>query len=219
MVKSKVIHFSLFFSLLLLFSNSTFATDAFCYRDLRGNLICKDRLEQIPSPFQSKAFFKEIKAVETIAPFSNNSSSTQKLPPANNFETENYRRNLDNNLPSARLKEPEVEPNTINNSDLETEPKTFGKNTRSQTQENTSSKSSRVQIFVAEWCPHCKALEQFLKKQKVSYSRFDVETDEYGKEVYEREGGTIPITRIGKTTVVGFDERKFKSLLEAQEPY
>ena len=58
-----------------------------------------------------------------------------------------------------------------------------------------------------------------LKKENVSYLRYDVEEDAYGKEVFEEESGGIPITKIGGTTVIGFEERKFRSLLEAQQPY
>jgi len=89
---------------------------------------------------------------------------------------------------------------------------------QSEVKSDTSKGSSRVQIFVAEWCAHCKALEKFLESEKVSFERFDIDTDPYGASVY-KEHGSVPISKIGSTVVVGFEPGKFKSLLEANLPY
>ena len=56
-------------------------------------------------------------------------------------------------------------------------------------------------------------------KEKIQFAKFDVEDDEYGKEIYESEGGGIPITKIGSNTIVGFEETKFQALLESYKPY
>lgn len=77
---------------------------------------------------------------------------------------------------------------------------------------------SHLQIFVAKWCPHCKAMEKFLKERSVKYRRYDVETDAYGAEVYEREG-TIPVTILNGKTILGFDPRKYGEILDAELPY
>lgn len=93
-------------------------------------------------------------------------------------------------------------------------------NSSSQKSTNSAQKSNpKIQIFVAKWCPHCKALEEFLKSEKIAYAKYDVEEDSYGMEVFNKEGGGIPISKIGDTTIVGFDEAKFRALLEAQRPY
>lgn len=92
------------------------------------------------------------------------------------------------------------------------------KSPQSEVKSDLSKGSSRVQIFVAEWCAHCRALEKFLEDEKVSFESFDIDTDPYGASVY-KEHGSVPISKIGSTVVVGFEPGKFKSLLEANLPY
>ena len=72
-----------------------------------------------------------------------------------------------------------------------------------------------VEIYVAEWCGYCRALESFLKQHSVRYKRFDVENSEQGRVVYA-EHQSVPISIIGKTVVVGFEPNRFKSLLNIE---
>jgi glutaredoxin len=71
--------------------------------------------------------------------------------------------------------------------------------------ENSSSSAQRVEVFVADWCGYCKALEKMLQKKSISYQRRDIEKDGKALKDYKSlGGGGIPITRIGKKVFRGY---------------
>ncbi len=66
--------------------------------------------------------------------------------------------------------------------------------------------NTKVEIFVTSWCPYCRKLETFLKKNQIVYTRYDVETDAKGAEIFERLGGSgVPMSRVGKEVIHGYD--------------
>ncbi len=72
-----------------------------------------------------------------------------------------------------------------------------------------------VQLLVASWCVRCRDMEELLKQQKVSYQRYDVETDKKGRELYGTlGGGGVPILIVGNKLIRGFDRRKVLEMLE-----
>ena len=136
-----------------------------------------------------------------VAPSKNN------LPKAKGFNEE----------PIENLPEPPQQKNNIHTpppSLIATEPQK-NKNTK----ESRNSRQPKIEIFVAKWCPHCRLLEDYLKMEKLAYTKYDVEEDPYGIEVFNNEGGGIPITKIGDSTIVGYDEKKFKAIIESKIPY
>lgn len=77
-----------------------------------------------------------------------------------------------------------------------------------------NSAPAKVQIFVVEWCPHCRELEGFLKKNHVQYTRFDIERDVEGRMKYKQlGGGGVPLVLIGSQVFRGFDETEITSAL------
>lgn len=61
----------------------------------------------------------------------------------------------------------------------------------------------KLEIFVADWCGHCRALEKALKDENIAYERFDIEKSDEGKREYGRLGrGGIPISRINGSKIV-----------------
>jgi len=205
--------FSLFFTYFF-FSSNVFATEAFCYRNMSGILNCEKTIEMIPGEYRAKAFFRDVPEQNI-----HNSNNNSNLPTIRSIEKESWSENL-NSLPPAHTNNLSSKPNTTNTK--------FDDNTFSDNQPSSllkkdlpinKNKNSKIQIFVAKWCAHCKALESFLLKEKIQFAKFDVEDDEYGKEIYESEGGGIPITKIGSNTIVGFEETKFQALLESYKPY
>ena len=65
--------------------------------------------------------------------------------------------------------------------------------------------SGKLEIFVADWCGYCQALEADLKTAHIPYTRYNIETSKIGQKVYkELGGGGIPISRIGKTIIRGY---------------
>ena len=78
----------------------------------------------------------------------------------------------------------------------------------------------KVEIFVTSWCPHCRALEAFLKEKKVSFNRYDIEKSPYGKRRHqELGGGGVPVMTIGKEVLKGFNrEAVLEALERARKP-
>ncbi len=72
----------------------------------------------------------------------------------------------------------------------------------------------RTEIFVTSWCPYCRKLETFLKQNKIDYTRYDVEADAKGAEIFEKLGGTgVPMVHVGDEVIHGYDpERIFEAL-------
>ncbi|HMO18339.1 MAG TPA: hypothetical protein PKA63_08845 [Oligoflexia bacterium] len=61
----------------------------------------------------------------------------------------------------------------------------------------------KLELFVADWCSHCRSLEATLKSEGVAYERFDIEKSDTGKRVYNELGrGGIPIARIDGRTII-----------------
>lgn len=64
----------------------------------------------------------------------------------------------------------------------------------------------KVEVFVTAWCPYCTKLESFLKKNDVDYTRYDVEQDADGGQIFNEIGGQgVPVTRVGSEVVHGYD--------------
>lgn len=190
-IRYMVNRLNIFLVLILFEASFVFANDKFCYRDSHGSLDCKESIEEIPSQYQANAFFKPAIAIQPQA----KKPIERQAVPLPEIPTPPKESRAFSDLPPARTHdEPEL------------------------SRENTAKEDGEIEIFVAKWCPHCKALEAFLTQRKVHYKKYDVEADDYGAQVYEREG-TIPITLIKGKTILGFDQRKFGEILDAELPY
>ena len=78
-------------------------------------------------------------------------------------------------------------------------------------------KSPKVEIFVTAWCPYCRHLESFLKENGIEYTRYDIEKDERGARIYEEIGGAgVPVSRIGKKIVHGYDPDAIQTALKSR---
>jgi len=169
--------------LCLYLSHVAIAEDAYCYRDLDGNLTCFNSMEEVPELYRPQAFYKPSATKVNSLPISkteSNLSSQTSLPPAKSLEQET-----------------ESETRSI---------------------KMDSAEKANLEIFVAKWCPHCKALEKFLKERSIHYTKYDVETDEYGAKIYEQEG-TLPVSILNGKTILGFDQRQYGEILDAELPY
>ena len=71
-----------------------------------------------------------------------------------------------------------------------------------------------VEIFVTEWCPHCKRLERFLQSNNIEFTKYDVERDPVGQSKLSAIGGRgVPVVTVGDEVVMGFNEPRLKQLL------
>ena len=74
----------------------------------------------------------------------------------------------------------------------------------------------QVEIFVTSWCPYCRKLESFLKQNRIDYTRYDVENDAKGAEEFGRMGGGgVPMARVGKEIIHGYDPEGILAALQA----
>ena len=75
----------------------------------------------------------------------------------------------------------------------------------------------KVDIFVTSWCPYCKKLERFLKQNDIAYTRYDVETDTKGNELfYELGGEGVPLARVNSKIIHGYDPEAIKAALSSK---
>ena len=79
--------------------------------------------------------------------------------------------------------------------------------------------AAEVSIFVASWCPSCKALEKFLKRYGIRYTRFDIERDMEGWRRYRKLGGTgaVPLIKVGSKKILGFRPREIIDALRTEK--
>jgi glutaredoxin 3 len=77
----------------------------------------------------------------------------------------------------------------------------------------------RVEIYVyyAPWCPACKAARGWLRARQIPYTGFNVQRDPGAarrlRDLNPR--GSIPTIEVDGKVVVGFDERKLSSMINA----
>ena len=75
--------------------------------------------------------------------------------------------------------------------------------------------ASKVEIFVTSWCPYCRKLESFLKGKNIPYTRYDVEADAKGAEIFDKIGGTgVPVIRVGDEVIHGYDPDRVLAALK-----
>ena len=71
-----------------------------------------------------------------------------------------------------------------------------------------------LEIFVADWCGVCRALEKYLHAKGISYNRRDIEKSSSARKEFERMGGGgIPVIKAGTKTIRGFDRAQVDQLL------
>ena len=76
--------------------------------------------------------------------------------------------------------------------------------------------AKKVEIFVTSWCPYCRKIESFLKKEKIEFTRYDVEQDPKGAAIFSSIGGTgVPVIRVDKQVIHGYDPDAVLAALHA----
>ena len=79
-----------------------------------------------------------------------------------------------------------------------------------------ASQIKKVDIFVTSWCPYCRKLENFLKQNRIDYTRHDVEADAESSREFDRLGGDgVPLVRVGEQVIHGYDTKEILAALKA----
>ena len=83
---------------------------------------------------------------------------------------------------------------------------------------SSTEQTPKIDVFVTSWCPYCRRLEGFLKKNHIDYTRYDVEQDVKGAEEFDRLGGEgVPLTRVGKEIIHGYDPERIIAALQTNK--
>lgn len=72
-------------------------------------------------------------------------------------------------------------------------------------------------VYSTTWCGFCHQLKSWLTDKGIEFDEIDVEADEQAaKEVTEatKQMG-VPVTKIGKSYIVGFDRPKLEEALKS----
>ena len=75
--------------------------------------------------------------------------------------------------------------------------------------------SDQVIVYSTTWCGFCKMAKQYFDSKDVAYTEIDVEQDREAAIKMVEESGQmgVPVIRIGKELIVGFDRPKIDDAL------
>lgn len=84
----------------------------------------------------------------------------------------------------------------------------------SEDSEKPHSRSShKVTIYSTAWCGVCQKAKTYFRRNRISYTEYDVETSAKGKQDYQKMNGKgVPIILVGNKRLNGFSQQSFESL-------
>ena len=72
-------------------------------------------------------------------------------------------------------------------------------------QQNISSGSATVEVFMTSWCGYCKKMVRFLNEKGIPYTAYDIEKDSAAARTYRELGGSgVPVVRVGSHVIHGY---------------
>ena len=79
------------------------------------------------------------------------------------------------------------------------------------------SDTKKVIVYSTTWCGFCKMAKQYFDSKKIAYTEVNIEEDEAAaRQIVEEPGQMgVPVIRIGKEVIVGFDRPKIDAALAA----
>ena len=72
----------------------------------------------------------------------------------------------------------------------------------------------KITLYVSRDCAGCKELEGFLRQNKVSFRKRDVEKTKQGRDFYATVGGALPITTVDTDVVRGYDPQRVAQTIQ-----
>jgi glutaredoxin-like YruB-family protein len=73
-------------------------------------------------------------------------------------------------------------------------------------------------VYMADWCPWCHKVVDFLKENNVEFEERNIEKQEYAQESMDKsKQAGIPVTDIDGQIVIGYDVKKLKELLNLSD--
>lgn len=73
-------------------------------------------------------------------------------------------------------------------------------------------------VYSTPTCPYCIMAEEFLKKNNVEFTKYDIsQNKEKAKEAIEKSGQmAVPVIDIDGKIIIGFDEEELKKALNLE---
>jgi len=85
----------------------------------------------------------------------------------------------------------------------------------SATVQETGVKHEKVILYATSWCGYCQKTREFLAKNNIQYTEYDVEESEDGRKQFDALGGKgVPVIDIRGTVIHGFSLSKMRSTLK-----
>ncbi|MCK5215021.1 MAG: hypothetical protein KAR05_06675 [Candidatus Omnitrophica bacterium] len=72
----------------------------------------------------------------------------------------------------------------------------------------------KVEVFTAGKNEDCRKLEILLKAFKITYTKYDINETDYGREVFSSVGGKLPFTKVGGKIFHGYKIRDIEKELK-----
>jgi mycoredoxin len=75
-----------------------------------------------------------------------------------------------------------------------------------------------VVLYSTSWCPYCEKTRQFLSQANIPFTEKDIEKSPQAAAEHRALGGVgIPLTKINRRVVDGFDPQAIRAAIETQE--
>ncbi|KKK49462.1 hypothetical protein LCGC14_3134800, partial [marine sediment metagenome] len=75
---------------------------------------------------------------------------------------------------------------------------------------------SDVVIYTTSWCTYCRKARVFLRQANIPYTEYDIEKSARAYAEYQQISGRgVPVIRIGKQTIQGYDPVAIRAALAA----
>ena len=71
----------------------------------------------------------------------------------------------------------------------------------------------RITLFTQKNCAHCKDAQQYMTMKSYPFRLIDVTTPQGRKELSRTGARSVPVIKIGDSTLMGWDMTKFEKLL------
>ena len=72
----------------------------------------------------------------------------------------------------------------------------------------------KIEMYTSDTCPNCVKLKEFLKKNNIEYTEYNIsKSEKYRKELIKEGFLSVPVMKIDNDYVLGFDVPMIKLLL------
>jgi glutaredoxin len=76
-------------------------------------------------------------------------------------------------------------------------------------------KQSKIEVFVTAWCGYCRKLEDFLNRERIPFTKLDIEKNLAAKKRYESLSlRGVPVTLVDGEIIRGYQPEMIQALLK-----